>query len=201
MSTKKSNFVSQPTIPAASTFDYVANGQNFKLPVEDLLASLGVTGTIVQDGAVTGTPVLDTQGTINNIRNLEALDGISLAVSAQNGVSVGANLVAGNNVGINSNGSGGLVISAGSSSVDDISSGETAYTTTGNVTLICNNTAAAVVTLNASPSEGEAVTVKRRSGLVTLSGNVDGNPTTAMSTAYAAVRLIYTAAAAEWSIL
>jgi len=41
MSTKKSNFVAQPVIPSGASFDYFVNGQNFKIPYEDLKTLLG----------------------------------------------------------------------------------------------------------------------------------------------------------------
>lgn len=97
---KKSEFNATQTIDAASTFDFVTtNGENIKITVENLLAALGVTGTIVQDGDVLGVPVLDTQGAVNNIRNLEPGSGISAAVSAENGIALSLNL---------SNGDGGV---------------------------------------------------------------------------------------------
>lgn len=95
MSTKKSDFTSQPIIPSGATFDYVVNGQNFKLPKEDLLASLGVTGTIEQDGAATGTPVLDIDGSTNKIRNLESGPGVKSSVSPENGITLEHNILSG----------------------------------------------------------------------------------------------------------
>lgn len=116
-STKKSNFVADTAIPDGSTLDFVVNGQNFKITKANFLAALGVTGTLSQAGPVTGTPVLDSSGTDYLVRNLESLDGISLAVSAENGLSIGANLVAGENVSIVSSGAGGLVVAASVGSV------------------------------------------------------------------------------------
>ena len=88
---KKSAFAALTEAPDGATFDFVSNGQNFKILKSDLLTGLGVTGTIVQAGAVTGTPVLDVSGTINNIRNLEFGAGISGAVSPENGISIAHN--------------------------------------------------------------------------------------------------------------
>jgi len=88
---KKSNFIAQTTIPAGATFDFVIDGTNIKILKEDLLAALGVTGTIVQDGAVTGTPVLDTQGSVHNIRNLENGAGVKASVSPENGITLDHN--------------------------------------------------------------------------------------------------------------
>ena len=49
---------------------------------------MGVTGTIVQAGAVTAAPILDTQGDINNIRGIENGSGIAANVSATDGVEI-----------------------------------------------------------------------------------------------------------------
>tara|TARA_R110002096_G_scaffold315227_2_gene509443 strand:+ start:4673 stop:6259 length:1587 start_codon:yes stop_codon:yes gene_type:complete len=86
MSEKKSNFPALTTVDDGSTFDFVASGQNFKITKADLLAALGVTGTLSQEGDVTGTPVLDGAGTDYLIRNLEAGDGINIGVSPDNGI-------------------------------------------------------------------------------------------------------------------
>jgi len=88
---KKSRFPAQTSIPAGATFDFVINGTNIKITKEDLLAALGVTGTIVQQGAVTGTPVLNTQGSVNNIRNLENGFGVKASLSPENGITLDHN--------------------------------------------------------------------------------------------------------------
>lgn len=91
---KKSQFTQQSTVLANSYMDYFVNGTNYKIAYTDFVGGLGVTGTIVQEGAVTGTPVLDVDGTINNIRNIESGPGITAGVSAQNGVIISHNLTA-----------------------------------------------------------------------------------------------------------
>jgi len=89
MGTKKSNFVATSAVDDASTFDFVINGENKKISKANLLAALGVTGTLSQDGAVTGTPVLDVSGAPDYvIRNLEAGAGILLSVSPENGITI-----------------------------------------------------------------------------------------------------------------
>jgi len=88
MSKKISEFSVDADVTDDSLITYVKNGQNFTVTQAAYLAGLGVTGTLVQDGAITGVPVLDTAGTINNIRNIEASVGIAAAVSAENGVSI-----------------------------------------------------------------------------------------------------------------
>jgi len=85
---KQSNFTAQTSIVSGSYIGFFAGGYNYKISYDNFLSGLGVTGTIVQDGAVTGVPVLDAQGTVNNIRNLEAGAGIAIAVSAENGIAI-----------------------------------------------------------------------------------------------------------------
>ena len=83
---KKSQFIAKDTVLANSYLDYVVNGYNYKISYDNFVANLGVTGSIVQDGAVTGAAILDTQGSVNNIRNLENGSGIVANVSPENGV-------------------------------------------------------------------------------------------------------------------
>ena len=89
---KKSQFTQQSTVLANSYMDYFVNGTNYKIAYTDFVGGLGVTGTIVQEGAVTGTPVLDVDGTINNIRNLEDGSGILTSVSPNNGITIAHNI-------------------------------------------------------------------------------------------------------------
>lgn len=92
---KKSQFNAQTSVPSGAYFDFVYNGQNFRIIDTDLYSSLGVTGTIVQDGDPLGTPILDKAGSVNNIRNLEPGSGINVAVSVQNGAEISHNFTAG----------------------------------------------------------------------------------------------------------
>lgn len=85
---KKSNFPASTTIPSGSTFDFVSGNTNFKITIENLIGDLGVTGSIEQAGAVTGVPVLDVDGSVNKIRNLENGGGINIAVSPENGITL-----------------------------------------------------------------------------------------------------------------
>ena len=89
---RKSRFPAQSTIPSDATFDFVSSGHNIKISVADLLTALGVTGTLVQDGDVTGTPILDVDGSVNKIRNLEAGAGIKTSVSGDNGATIASGL-------------------------------------------------------------------------------------------------------------
>ena len=69
----------------------VQNGTNVKILKTDFLSSLGLTGTIVQQGDVTSTPVLDKQGTVNHIRNLENGPGVKAEISNQDGIRLSHN--------------------------------------------------------------------------------------------------------------
>jgi hypothetical protein len=88
---KQSEFTAQTSILSGSYLGFFVNGYNYKITYDNFLSGLGVTGTIQQDGAVTGTPVLDIQGTDNFIRNLEDGAGIVTNVSAENGIEIAHN--------------------------------------------------------------------------------------------------------------
>ncbi len=83
---KKSNFPAKTVIESGAFFDYVFGGVNFKILDSDFFTALGVTGTIVPAGDPTGTPILDPQGTVNNIRTVEDGPGFKSSVSALNGI-------------------------------------------------------------------------------------------------------------------
>jgi hypothetical protein len=74
--------------------DYFVNGTNYKISYDNFVSGLGVTGTIVQEGSVTGTAILDVDGTVNQIRNLENGPGIVTSVSAENGAKISHNFTA-----------------------------------------------------------------------------------------------------------
>jgi len=88
---RQSDFEALTTVTPGSYFGFFYNGYNYKITYANFISGLGVTGTIVQDGAVTGTPVLDVSGTVNNIRNLENGSGIVCNVSAENGIRIDHN--------------------------------------------------------------------------------------------------------------
>ena len=90
---KKSEFVQQNTVLANSYLDYVVNGSNYKISYDNFVANLGVTGSIIQSGAVTGAPVLDVDGSVNKIRTIENGSGVLANVSAENGVKLSHNFV------------------------------------------------------------------------------------------------------------
>lgn len=88
---KQSDFTAQTSILSGSYLGFFANGYNYKISYDNFLAGLGVTGTIAQDGAVTGTPVLDIQGVDNFIRNIEDGAGIVTNISPDNGIEIAHN--------------------------------------------------------------------------------------------------------------
>jgi len=92
---KTSGFPSSTTIPSDAKLSYISAGVNYQIPISNFESELGVTGTIVQDGDVTGIPVLDTQGSVNNIRNIEPGAGIAASVSVDNGITLEHNFQAG----------------------------------------------------------------------------------------------------------
>ena len=88
--TKKSNFSAQTTIPADATFDYVSNSTNYKITYANFQTSLGVSGTISAVGTGS-TSILDDQGAVKGIRNIEDGAGIITVVDGNNSVSISTN--------------------------------------------------------------------------------------------------------------
>ena len=87
MAIKESEFVGTSVVGDAAFFTLFINGQNLKIPKADLIAALGMTGSIEQVGEVTGTPVLDVSGgAAKLIRNLVKGSGIKTSVSPLNGI-------------------------------------------------------------------------------------------------------------------
>ena len=91
---KKSDFVAQDTVLANSFMDYFVNNTNYRISYQSLVAGLGVTGSIVTTGDVTGSPVLEIDGTVNKIRNIENGSGIVTSITPTNGVKVSHNFTA-----------------------------------------------------------------------------------------------------------
>jgi hypothetical protein len=91
---KKSNFVAESTIGSADTLDFVSNGQNKKISFENFLALVGAIGTLVAKGEVTAIPILNKDGTENQIRNILGKSGIIASVSPQGGVQLDHNFTA-----------------------------------------------------------------------------------------------------------
>jgi hypothetical protein len=88
---KISQFNALTSVPSGSYFSFIYNGQNFKVADTDFYADLGVTGTLAQEGDPLGIPVLNSSGTVNNIRNIEPGSGILAEVSPEGGISLSTN--------------------------------------------------------------------------------------------------------------
>ena len=76
---KKSDFVAKTTVESGAFMDYFYNNTNYKISYTNFVAGLGVTGSIEQDGDPTGIAVLDIDGSVNKIRNIESGAGILAA--------------------------------------------------------------------------------------------------------------------------
>lgn len=88
---KKSNFPALSSIPDGATLDFVSGSTNYKITKANFLSALGVTGTLVADGSVSATPVLETTGSVYTIRGLEDGAGIVCSVSPSNGITISNN--------------------------------------------------------------------------------------------------------------
>ena len=91
---KKSDFVAKTSVDAGAYIDYFVNGTNYKILYTNFLSGLGVTGTIVTEGDPSGTAVLNVDGTVNKIRNLENGSGVITSISANGGVKIQQNFTA-----------------------------------------------------------------------------------------------------------
>lgn len=88
---RKSEFIALEALETNDYFDFVRQGQNFRISREDLLAALGTTGDLQQLGEATATPVLRIIADINYIRNILGNRGISVSTSPQEGIQIGHN--------------------------------------------------------------------------------------------------------------
>lgn len=91
---KISQFLEEGTITSDGYLTFIQDGVNYKILYTDFLAELGVTGTIEPIGGVPSTPVLDVDGSVNYIRNLEDGSGITMEVSLDGGITVAHNFTA-----------------------------------------------------------------------------------------------------------
>lgn len=91
---KKSDFVAQDTVLANSSMDYFVNNTNYRISYQNFVSGLGVTGSIATTGSGTGTPILNVNGTVNQIRNLENGSGIITSVSPSGGAKISHNFTA-----------------------------------------------------------------------------------------------------------
>lgn len=83
----------------------------------------------------------------------------------------------------------------------ELTAGGTAITTTGDELIVCNNTAQATVTLNASPDDGEDCVVARRDAKVIVSGAINGGSTFTINGQYSSMHFKFSIDAAEWVII
>jgi len=88
MGRKISNFPANTALPADTELTFISGNTNFKIGLTDFLAALNVTGTIVQEGDAGDTPVLNKDGTVNEIRNLEAGTGITLSIEPSGSIKI-----------------------------------------------------------------------------------------------------------------
>lgn len=86
--TKKSNFTGVTSITGTDTLDFVRSSQNLKISYANFLSGLGVTGSITAVGNTSDSPVLDVQGSVNGIRNLQAGDGVSISITPDNSLAI-----------------------------------------------------------------------------------------------------------------
>lgn len=85
-----SQFLELDTMTGESLLTFVVDGTNYKIPYSDFVAGLGVTGSLEQigDGLVN---ILDTQGTVNYIRNIESGPGILAEITPTEGIKISQN--------------------------------------------------------------------------------------------------------------
>ena len=88
---KKSDFITLESVQSGDYFDFTRSGQNYKIELNDLLNSMGVSGELQTLGEIGGIPVLRVIAGVNYIRNILGNRGISVSVSPQNGVVIGHN--------------------------------------------------------------------------------------------------------------
>lgn len=226
MTSKKiSDFTAQSTFQSGDQLNIVRSSTNFKIDVSNLASFLGVTGTIQPVGSGSAIPVLEQpSGTQNNIRGIESGSGILASISALNGItlkhnftfdSTGAKLVVDETItspvfrsikagsGITVTASGNIITVAQAAGGGTTVSVVTAnHSTNGNETVICNNTSPITVTLDASPTAGDEVNIKRwGSAAVTVSGDIDGATEKLLESQYDNLTIQYIDATIKWAIL
>jgi hypothetical protein len=78
------------------------------------------------------------------------------------------------------------------------------YTTSSSEIVICGNSSGITVYLNATPDDGERVTVKRADATVTVDGNgrnIDASASVTLSTIYDPLDCVYSLLTDTWSTL
>jgi len=99
---KKSDLGAGTSLSDTATLDFVENNINKKITYSNFLSNLGVSGSIIQTGKSTGTPILNKAGTVNKIRNLTAGTGISLTLDAFNSVEISSTVQSSSTTTVNS---------------------------------------------------------------------------------------------------
>ncbi len=89
---KKSQFVAQTSIVDTDFFDFVRNGQNFRVSLSDFKLGLGITGTLQSIGSPLGTPTMTQSGTVFSFRAIESGSGVIAQLSPLNGIEIGLNM-------------------------------------------------------------------------------------------------------------
>jgi hypothetical protein len=161
--TKKSNFIGNTLIPSGTTFDFVTNGQNQKILDSDLYTALNVTGTIVQEGDPSGTPILDKQGATNAIRSITAGFGISSVINPYNGVTFATDFTF-NQTGV--------------TLVDDTTASAALWRSIVGGAGVSAVGSAGVITISSdvvSIVSGSGVSVVDTAGVITISSDITGN--------------------------
>ena len=69
-----------------------AEGVNFKISKADFLGSLGVSGTLEQVGEAGATQILNTAGTVHQIRSVIVSAGVTVTLSPLGSVEIGLDL-------------------------------------------------------------------------------------------------------------
>ena len=83
----------------------------------------------------------------------------------------------------------------------ELVAGGTALNTTGDELIVCNNTAQATVTMNASPDDGEDCVIARRNAKVIVSGAINGGSTFQINGQYSSMHFKFYINTAEWIII
>jgi hypothetical protein len=86
-----SQMIENNEITGDALFTYVQDGVNYSITYTELLTLLGATGSMAQAGADTATPILDVDGSVNNIRGVENGPGIQAEITAENGLKLSMN--------------------------------------------------------------------------------------------------------------
>lgn len=85
---KISEFLEEGTPTSGAYWTFIESGVNYKIAQADVIAMLGATGTITPLGPVTGTDVLNVNGTVNEIRNISGGAAIAVSLNPDDGIDI-----------------------------------------------------------------------------------------------------------------